>query len=108
MFTASNGEGNQYYGMRHSHRMMVHNVMAWDNNNNIVFFLVEGRGFHAPGLDRVQLAYLIDHFDIRDAVSLDGGFSANVTIQMPEEEHPRYLMTDPEKRDLGVSFTFAW
>ena len=108
MYTASDGEANQYYGMRHSHRLMVHNVMAWDNNNNIIFFLIEGRGFNAPGLDRVQLAHLISHFDVRDAISLDGGFSANSTIQIPDESYPRYLMSDPEKRELGVSFSFGW
>ena len=104
MFKASEYEGNQIYGMRHSARYMVHNVMAVDTNGQIIFFYIEGRGYDAPGLDRVQLSQLISKFNIINAVSLDGGFSANAVFKT-DGSQLRYLMNDPEKRELGVTMT---
>lgn len=107
MFTAGEGEINQAYGMRHSNRYMVHNVMAIDVDGNVLFFYIEGRGYNAPGLDRVQLTELISKFNIVSAVSLDGGFSANAVIKS-DDNQLRYLMNDPQKRPLGVSMTIKW
>ena len=98
---------NQMYGMRHSNRLMVHNVLGVKNNGEIIFIMTEGRGYSAPGLDRVQLANLVQKFDIKDAVSLDGGFSANAIYKIGENPK-KYLMEDPEHRPLGISMIFAW
>jgi len=104
MFTTGEGEINQAYGMRHSNRYMVHNVMAIDADRNVLFFYIEGRGYKASGLDLVQLTELISKFNIVSAISLDEGFSANADIKS-DDRKLRYLMNDPQKRPLGVSMT---
>lgn len=105
--SGENTDTNQMYGMRHSNRLMVHNVLGIKNNGEIIFIMIEGRGYSAPGLDRVQLANLVQKFDIKDAVSLDGGFSANAVYKI-DENRKKYLMEDPDHRPLGISIIFAW
>jgi hypothetical protein len=106
MFKAGEIDGNQMYGMRHSARFMVHNVICENNKGEILFIMVEGRGYDAPGLDRVQLASLIEKFDIKTAISLDGGFSANAIYKINNGKR-KFLMNDPEKRNLGVIMSFV-
>ncbi|AHL67517.1 hypothetical protein DH26_gp016 [Chloriridovirus anopheles1] len=108
-YRAAAGEGNQYYGMRHSHRYMVHNVLALDSKGVYYIFLCEGRGFDAPGLDRVQLSYLIQKFGIDSAIALDGGFSANAVYKDCSGGmcKPVFTLNDPEKRKLGISVYFS-
>lgn len=106
MFRSNDGEANMAYGMRHSNRFMVHNIIARDNNGDILFFLIEGRGYDAPGLDRVQAAYLVNKFNVMEAYSMDGGFSANVVYRDSNDNGFKYLLRDPEKRRLGVSVVF--
>jgi hypothetical protein len=110
MFKASEGDMTQIYGMRHSARYMIHNVLGINDNGEILFIMVEGRGYDAPGLDRVQLANLVDKFNIVDAISLDGGFSANAVykIDNPDNSDRKYLMNTPDKRGLGVMMSFNW
>jgi hypothetical protein len=104
-FRSAEGEGNQFYGMRHSHRYMVHNILAFDATGRPYFIFCEGRGFDSPGLDRVQLANLISVFGMKTAVSLDGGFSANAVYKDCNGNSckPLFALSDPEKRKLGVS-----
>jgi hypothetical protein len=108
-YRAAPGEGNQYYGMRHSHRYMVHNILGMDTQGKYYIFLCEGRGFDAPGLDRVQLSYLIQKFKISSAIALDGGFSANAVYKDCNGEvcKPMFTLNDPEKRSLGISLYFS-
>jgi hypothetical protein len=101
---SASSEGNQYYGMRHSNRFMVHNVLAKTHDNNVFVILCEGRGFDAPGLDRAQLSHLIWKFNIKDAVSLDGGFSANAIIT--NDSITKMVLPDPEQRQLGCTLHF--
>lgn len=79
-----------------SNRYAIHNVMAITNTGKVMFFLVEGRGFNRVGLDRVQVAYLIDKFNINMAISLDGGFSANAVYKI-DNERKIYVQNDPQK-----------
>ncbi len=105
-YRAAEGEGNQFYGMRHSHRYMVHNILALDAIGRPYFIFCEGRGFDSPGLDRVQLANLISVFGMKTAVSLDGGFSANAVYKDCDNSgncRPLFALNDPEKRRLGLS-----
>ena len=95
------------YGVKVSNRYSTHNVMAITNTGKIMFFLVEGRGFNAVGLDRVQVAYLVDKFGIHKAISLDGGFSANAVYKM-DDDTPKYVQNDPQKRTLSTSMTFTF
>jgi hypothetical protein len=81
--------------------------MGITNTGKIMFFLVEGRGFNAVGLDRVQVAYLVDKFGIHKAISLDGGFSANAVYKM-DDDTPKYVQNDPQKRKLSTSMTFTF
>lgn len=103
-YRAAPAEANQFYGMRHSHRYMVHNILAVDYSQNLFCILCEGRGFDSPGLDRVQLAYLLSAFNLRTALSLDGGFSANAIFKDCSSDcRPVFALSEPEKRELGVS-----
>jgi len=95
------------YGSRHSNRMMIHNVMGITKSGVVMFFMIEGRGYDAPGLDRVQVANLVKKFNIETAISLDGGFSANA-VYKTDGEQQKWLQNDPEKRDLGISISFAF
>lgn len=95
------------YGVKMSNRYAIHNVMGITTTGKVMFFLVEGRGFNGVGLDRVQVAYLVDKFDIEKAISLDGGFSANAVYKM-DDGTKRYVQNDPQKRRLGTSMTFRF
>jgi hypothetical protein len=95
------------YGVKVSNRYSTHNVMGITNTGKIMFFLVEGRGFNAVGLDRVQVAYLVEKFNIDKAISLDGGFSANAVYKM-DDDTPKYVQNDPQKRKLSTSMTFTF
>lgn len=101
------GDGNTAYGSRHSNRMMIHNVMGITKDDKVMCFMIEGRGYDAPGLDRVQVANLVKKFNIETAISLDGGFSANA-VYKTDNEQQKWLQNDPEKRDLGLSISFAF
>jgi len=72
-----------------------------------MFFLLEGRGFNGVGLDRVQVAYLVDKFGIYKAISLNGGFNANAVYKM-DNNRPKYVQNDPKKRRLSTSMTFTF
>jgi hypothetical protein len=108
-YRAAPGEGNQYYGMRHSHRYMVHNVLGMTDNQEYYIFFCEGRGFDAPGLDRVQLSSLIQKFKITSAIALDGGFSANAVYKdcSGGKCKQMFALNDPEKRKVGISMYFS-
>jgi len=107
MFIAEEKERNQYFGMRHSARFMVHNVIAQNDKGDTLFFITEGRGFDSPGMDRVQLAHLVKKFNIKTAISLDGGFSANGFMNIVNYPNFNILMNDPELRELGVTMLFT-
>ncbi len=74
-------------------------------DGSVVFFLVEGRGFDAAGIDRSQLAEIIALFGVKDAVSLDGGFSAQGVLK--DGSLGYFLVNDPEKRRVGVAMGFV-
>lgn len=95
------------YGVKMSNRYAIHNVMAITTTGKVMFFLVEGRGFNGVGLDRVQVAYLVDKFNIDRAISLDGGFSANAVYKI-DGGRRIYVQNDPQKRRLGTSMTFRF
>jgi hypothetical protein len=103
---SSSGDSTTPYGSRHSNRFMIHNVMGITEDMTLMFFLIEGRGYDAPGLDRVQVAHLISKFKVVKAISLDGGFSANSVFKVNGGKL-HYLQKDPEKRELGISVSFG-
>ena len=105
--SAENRDIYDAYGVKVSNRYSTHNVMGITNTGKIIFFLVEGRGFNGVGLDRVQVAYLVDKFGIYKAISLDGGFNANAVYKM-DNNTPKYVQNDPKKRRLSTSMTFTF
>jgi hypothetical protein len=42
---------------------------------------------------------------IKNAISLDGGFSAQAIVK--ENGNKKYLLNDPEKRNIGLSLSFT-
>lgn len=109
MYFNEPGETNFPYGQRHSNSLMIHNVLCQTYDGKTLFVFVEGRGFDAVGLDRAQLAELISRFNVKNAVSLDGGFSANAVLKnLNENEHGYYwLLNDPDKRELSSTIHFG-
>lgn len=106
LFYTGDGDRNFLYGQRSSANIYILNVLAEFDNGDIAFFLVEGRGFGAVGMDRIQIAKLIaSQFpEVKHAVGLDGGFSANCVYGTKGDL--RYLLPDPDKRPLGTVMTF--
>jgi len=123
MWFGEEGETQFMWGARHSNSLMIHNVLCITETNQVLIVLVEGRGFDAVGLDRAQLAELVFRFNVRYAVSLDGGFSANAVFKNPgfsvneilgfknpaKDKHGSYwLLNDPDKRELSTVISFGW
>ena len=98
-------ESNFLYGQRSSNSLMIHNVICETFDNKLLFVFVEGRGFDAIGLDRPQLAELVYKFNVKNAVSLDGGFSANTVFKTKENGY-QWLLHDPDKRALSSVLFF--
>jgi len=105
--TEANGDGIGAYGSRHSNRIGIHSILATTGGGDVISFMVEGRGYDAPGLDRVEVANLVNKFNIVNAISLDGGFSANAVFKVPGSEK-MWLQSDPEKRRVGLSISFSF
>lgn len=75
-FSSSDGDDN-IYGMKNSNRLMAQNILAVDNNNRTLFFVIEGNTLNAPGIDRIQLVNLLVKFNLNRAVCLDSGVNSN-------------------------------
>lgn len=103
------GESNFIYGARHSNSLGIHNVLCITKDNEYLIVFIEGRGFDAAGLDRAQLAELISKFNVKHAVALDGGFSANAVFKNPpgEKAGTYWLLNDPEKRSISTAIHFG-
>jgi|694.fasta_scaffold63654_2 hypothetical protein len=85
----------------------AHDVMAITKSGNIIFFMIEGRGFNAPGLDRVQMAHLINKFDIVSAISLGSGFNSNAVYKI--DGKPKTIMqNNPILPSLSFSMIFKF
>jgi exopolysaccharide biosynthesis protein len=104
------GESDFSASQRFSNFLNIYNVICETYDGNILFVLVEGRGYNSPGLDRAQLTSFISLLNVKHAVALDGGFSGNILIcKTPGDATQReYLLNDPEKRKLGVSLHFLY
>lgn len=90
-------EKNYLYGQRNSNHITAHSVIAETKSGDVIFFFIEGQGFDALGLDRVELGKLISKFDIKTAFCLDGGFNANAVVKMgPTPIHMKWLMPSVE------------
>jgi len=105
--TEATGDASGAYGSRHSNRIGIHSILATNGDGDVISFMVEGRGYDAPGLDRVQVANLVHKFNIVNAISLDGGFSANAVFKV-EGREKMWLQSDPEKRKVGLSISFSF
>ena len=107
----SSTDNKMPYGQRHSNYLVNQNVMLFMEDGSIGFMLVEGRGFDSIGIQRQQmLEQCMKIKGLKHAVSLDGGFSANIVMYdatyKPKVENLRFAMNDPEKRELGLSLQF--
>lgn len=98
------GEYAFAYDQRFSNSNNVWHVLCETFDGELLSVLSAGRGYDAPGIDRAQLSALLAHLNVRHAVSLDGGFSANVLASRARAK--AYVLPDPEKRPLGLSLHF--
>jgi len=80
------------YGQRSASSLVTNAAMCYSKRLGQWFWAyAEGRGFYAPGVDKAQLAWLLEHFDVDIAINLDGGFSANIVYQSDKHKQ-RILM----------------
>jgi hypothetical protein len=112
MFKSEQGESQYPFGMRHSGNLIQVNAICELTNGDIVIIQAESRGYDAYGITRYQFASIIEtirvpspkgEVRVKNAVSLDGGFSAQ--ILMCYDGNYTYALPDPDKRDLGISIT---
>lgn len=97
-----NTTGTTIYGEKHSNWIMSHTIIGFQGNL-VKFFLIEGRGFDFPGLDRKKVAKILhEKFGITNAISLDGGFSSNAVYFSESENGWRKIIDMPEERYLGL------
>ena len=85
----------------------AHDVMAITRSGNIIFFMIEGRGFNAPGLDRLQMAHLINKFDIVTAISLGSGFNSNAVYKI-DGKSKTIMQNNPILPSLSFSIIFKF
>lgn len=90
-----------YSDQRSSSSFHIHHVLCITYDNQVLSVLCEGRGFNSVGLDRPQLTSLISLFNVKHAISLDGGFSANI-LYTEKGVGKKYILSDPDKRELGM------
>lgn len=98
-------EDTSPYKQRTSNILDAHSVICETNKGEILFVFVEGRGFNAIGLDRVQLTELLMNFDIKNAISLDSGFGSNAIIK--EDTIHKYLLQDPVKNPISMTINIG-
>jgi hypothetical protein len=108
LFLSNPGESNFLYGMRHSNVAQIHSALCHHRaTGRWMVVMAEGRGYYAPGIDRHQFAWLLSHFDIDIAASLDGGFSANAIQKIDPAGTPQILLYSPDaQRKLSSMITF--
>jgi len=103
-YNNNDGEYAFYSDQRSSSSFHVTHVLCITYDDKVISILVEGRVFTGLGVDRAQLASLVSLFNVKYAVALDGGFSANVLYT--EKKNHKYILQDPEKRPLGIALHF--
>lgn len=102
-----NTTGTTIYGEKHSNWIMSHTIIGFQGNL-FKFFLIEGRGFDLPGLDRVKIAKILhEKYGIQNAISLDGGFSSNAVYFSDSENGWRKIIDMSEERNLGLVITLT-
>ena len=109
-FMSKNDKDSRFvYGQRHSNFLINQNIMILMQDGSIAFMIIEGRGFDSMGVQRSYVMNKLKNIKgIRSAVSLDGGFSAQAVIydKSNEQQPLRFLVSDPERRELGLSLQF--
>lgn len=87
------GESPDPYHMKGANTPQTRTAICQTNDGYIVFISVEGDNFSAPGLDMAQFARMLKKFNIRYAISFDGGFAANQVIRKAGKR-PEWLMNN--------------
>lgn len=101
-FYSEVGETAFGYGQRSSNNIHIHHIFCITNDGYNLDLFFEGRGYKAEGIDRVQVAYLCKKFNVKHAVSLDGGFSANAVIKNTNKSRKyKWIMPSPDHRHVG-------
>ena len=117
MFLQEEGEWRYPYGQRVGTQLIQHSVLIEFKNGNHGVIIVESRGYMTYGITRSQLSEIIykQVKDVKHAVCLDGGFSANMLIGKVKKTilynkdggdsgyNYFYAMQDPERREIGMS-----
>lgn len=103
LFRMTEAGGGTIYGQKHSNWLTNSTVVGLSTQGELKFFIIEGRGFDYPGIDRVEAAKLLSRkFGMRTVVSLDGGFSSNAVFYSEAEHGWRRLVDIPEDRHIGL------
>lgn len=112
-------EMNFPFGQRHSSVPGIVSALVEFPNGLVGYAVANGRGYGGIGIDRAQFAAWLYQLGAVNAVSLDGGFSANVFASSTQKRIPfkfssktvdngAWLLPDPERRDVGYGFRFNY
>lgn len=98
-YSGQEGESTFPYGNRHADSYAPVACICDTFDGKVVIVMIEGRGYYERGLTRFQLAKILPYFNVKNAYSLDGGFSCNIVMR--KNNDIKYALPFPEKRNLG-------
>lgn len=83
------------YHARESKVMTKQTAICKTFNNEILFITVDGNSKTKMGLDRIQFAQLIRHFNVDRALMLDGDFHSNAVFK--EQNNTPKILLNPDE-----------
>lgn len=98
-YSGDEGESLFPYGNRHADSAVPLACICDTFDGRVVIIVTEGRGYHDRGITRFQLAKILPYFNVKNAYSMDGGFSCNIVMRVNDDI--TYAIPFAEKRNLG-------
>ncbi len=71
--------------LSHLSSLNPRSALGVDDNSNVYFIYIEGRGARGDGVDASQLAYLCKEIGCTRAINMDGGVSSQLMWMNPKE-----------------------
>ena len=96
------------YGQKHSNWYMPMTILGITDVNTVKIFLIEGRGYDYPGVDRVEAAQLLqEKYGLKEAISLDGGFSSNALYFDKIDDEWKRVIDQYDDRIMGLTIKIS-
>lgn len=105
LYAAESNESVFPYRLRNSNSLNVNAAICMTKEGKIAFAFSQGKGFGAPGLNKVQFTWLLSHFSFDMVIALDGGSNATAIV-LDSGGNPKLLLSKalPEERPLSSGF----